>query len=115
MADLIDAATFAELQANAGAEFVSELIETFAEEGPQLLAELRAAQAAGAADRFRRAAHALKSNGQTFGALHFAEMARALELGALTSIGAEAQPVAALAEQFERALSALRALAAASG
>ena len=33
------------------------------------LAELRAAQAAASAERFRRAAHSLKSNSHTFGAL----------------------------------------------
>ena len=67
---IIDAATFAELQARAGADFVDELVDTFLEEAPQMLAELRAAQALGpaGAERFRRAAHSLKSNGLTFGA-----------------------------------------------
>ena len=86
MADaVIDAATFAELQEAAGAEFVGELIGTFLEEAPQMLAELRAAQAAGAADDFRRAAHSIKSNANTFGALRLGEMARELELGGLAS------------------------------
>ncbi len=39
---IIDAATFAELQETAGAEFVAELVDTFASEAPQMLAELRA-------------------------------------------------------------------------
>ena len=43
----IDASVFAELQDTAGAEFVGELVGTFFEEAPQMLAELRAAQAAG--------------------------------------------------------------------
>ena len=52
MADtVIDAATFAELQDTAGAEFVAELVGTFLEEAPQMLAELRSAQAAASADR----------------------------------------------------------------
>jgi HPt (histidine-containing phosphotransfer) domain-containing protein len=109
----IDTPTFAELQASAGAEFVAELVDTFAEEGPRLLAELGAAQAAGAAERFRRAAHALKSNGQTFGALQFAAQARALELGGLARLGPDGAEVQALADEFERALAELRTLAGA--
>jgi hypothetical protein len=35
----IDAAAFAELEASAGAEFARELITTFLEEAPTLLAE----------------------------------------------------------------------------
>jgi hypothetical protein len=38
----IDRATFDELKASAGDEFVTELVGTFLEEAPQMLAELRA-------------------------------------------------------------------------
>lgn len=112
MSTAIDRAVFAELQASAGADFVAELVQTFAEEGPQLLDELRAALAAGAADRFRRAAHSLKSNGHTFGATRLAELARALELGGLP---ADAAAVEALAAEFAATLPTLRTLAAADG
>ena len=51
-APIIDAATFAELQASAGEDFVGELIDTFFEEAPTMLAELRrSAAAAEALDR----------------------------------------------------------------
>jgi histidine phosphotransfer protein HptB len=79
----IDIATFTELQETAGEDFVVELVATFLEEAPKMQAELRVALAAGAADRFRRAAHSLKSNCNTFGALKMATMARELELGGL--------------------------------
>ena len=105
---LIDRATFSELQDNAGAEFVAELVDTFGEEAPPLIAELREALAAGAADRFRRAAHSLKSNSNTFGATQLAELARTLELGGLP---ADASGVDALAAEFERTLAALKELA----
>lgn len=108
-APVIDPRTFAELQASAGAEFVAELVGAFGEEAPQLLGELRAAQAAGAAERFRRAVHSLKSNGHTFGATQLGEMARTLELGGLPASEA---PVQALATEFERALTALKTLVA---
>jgi HPt (histidine-containing phosphotransfer) domain-containing protein len=107
-APLIDPATFGELQANAGAEFVAELVDTFAEEAPLLLADLRAAFSAGAAERFRRAAHSLKSNSNTFGATRLAEMARTLEMSGIP--GTEA-PVQALADEFVPTLVALKAAA----
>ena len=102
---LIDPHTFDELQANAGADFVIELVDTFAEEAPGLLAELRSALAAGAAERFRRAAHSLKSNSSTFGATGLADLARTLELGGLppdgTGVdGVDANPVT-LARAFQ--------------
>ena len=104
----IDPHTFDELQANAGADFVVELVDTFAEEAPQVLAEMRAALTTGAADRFRRAAHSLKSNSSTFGATALADMARRLELDGMP---VDAAPVDALAQEFEHTLAALRAMA----
>ena len=103
----IDAATFAELQDTAGADFVGELVGTFLEEAPQMLAELRAAQAAASAEAFRRAAHSLKSNSHTFGALRLGEMARQLELGGLV---ADAAPIDALQAEYERVALALQGL-----
>jgi histidine phosphotransfer protein HptB len=107
---LIDPATFGELQAAAGADFVPELIDTFLEEGPRMLAELRAALAAGDAERYRRTAHSLKTNGLTFGATALAAAARDQELGGL---GNEAA-LAALSAEFERAAAALMELRDAS-
>jgi len=106
-APVIDPATFAELQDTAGADFVGELVATFFEEAPQMIGELRAAQAAGAAEAFRRAAHSIKSNSNTFGAMQLGEMARKLELGGLVS---DAGPVDALQAEYERVAAALKAL-----
>ena len=104
--ETIDAATFAELQDTAGIDFVAELVATFVdEEAPQMLAELRAAQAAGSAERFRRAAHSLKSNANTFGALPLGELARALELGGLP---ADDAPLTVLEAAFAQAAAALQ-------
>jgi HPt (histidine-containing phosphotransfer) domain-containing protein len=104
----IDPHVFDELQANAGADFVVELVDTFAEEAPPLVAELREALAAGAAERFRRAAHSLKSNSSTFGATRLAARARELELGGMP---VDASGIDALARELETTLAALRALA----
>ena len=105
---MIDTQTFAELQDNAGSDFVVELVDTFAEEAPLLLAELRSSFASGAADTFRRAAHSLKSNSSTFGASALAELARTLELGGMP---ATAEPIEALAQELARSVAALQALA----
>ena len=80
----IDAATYGELRESVGDEFATELVDTFLEEAPGLLVELRAALAASDVDGYRRAAHSLKSNGNTFGALDFANMARDAEFGGFT-------------------------------
>ena len=103
----IDPTTFAELQDAAGAEFVTELIGTFLEEAPQMLAELRAALPAADAQGFRRAAHSLKSNSHTFGALRLGEMARQLELGGLPT---DASPIDALQAEYEHVAAALQEL-----
>ena len=103
----IDPAIFAELQIAAGAEFVTELVGTFLEEAPRMLAELRSAQAAASAERFRRAAHSLKSNSNTFGALKLGEMARKLELGGLIT---DAARLAALDAEYARVAAALKGL-----
>jgi histidine phosphotransfer protein HptB len=103
----IDPTTFAELQDTAGAEFVAELVGTFLEEAPQMLAELHAALPAGDALGFRRAAHSLKSNSNTFGALRLGEMARELELSGLP---AHAAPIDALQAEYERVAVALQEL-----
>ncbi len=103
----IDLPTFTELQAAAGAAFVAELVGTFLEEAPLMLAELRSAQMAGAADAFRRAAHSLKSNSHTFGAARLGTLARELELGGLI---ADAGPLDALEAEYQRVAAALTEL-----
>ena len=101
----IDPAALAELQASAGADFVVELVQTFFEEAPPMIAEMRAAQAAGEAERFRRAAHSLKTNANTFGASALGSKALELELGGLPP---DASGVDALQKHYEAAVDALR-------
>jgi HPt (histidine-containing phosphotransfer) domain-containing protein len=105
----IDRSTFTELQETAGVDFVAELVGTFLEEAPRMLAELRRALAARSADAFRRAAHSLKSNSNTFGAGRLAEMARELELGGLVTDTARLD---ALDAEYERVARALKELCA---
>ena len=106
----IDPEVFAALQNDAGAEFVRELVQTFLEEAPLMLKELRQALADGDADGFRRAAHSLKSNGLTFGATRLGALARELELGGLAQ-GQQPGAVEALEAEYARAAAALPELA----
>ena len=107
----IDRTTFDELRQMSGAEFINELIDTFLEDAPKLLAEMKTALAAADADSFRRAAHSLKSNAATFGAGSLADLAKELEsLGRgnrLTETGARLE---ALAEALVSACDELRGL-----
>jgi HPt (histidine-containing phosphotransfer) domain-containing protein len=102
----IDADVYRELQETAGADFVAELVDTFFEEAPGILAALRSAQAAGDADAYRRAAHSLKSNSLTFGATALAAAARAQELGGVGSVA----DVDALDAEYARAAASLKEL-----
>ena len=110
-APTIDLATFEALKATTGADFAVELVDTFLEEAPAMLDELRTALAAKEVDKFRRTAHSLKSNANTFGALTLGSMARDIELGGLASMeGRGTQPLDALAEEYARVATALTGL-----
>jgi histidine phosphotransfer protein HptB len=107
----IDRATFEALQASTGGNFVRELVETFLAEAPGMLEDLRDALAKGDGARFRRAAHSLKSNGNTFGAHALGALARNLELGGLEPVReAMGAPLDALAAEYRRVAEALTEL-----
>lgn len=107
MADeLIDHATLNELRDTVGAEFVVELVETFLEEAPAMIAELRATLAGGDAEAFRRAAHSLKTNANTFGAQVLGAAALALEQGGLPDDTAVLDALDSLYAQTAAALQA---------
>lgn len=77
---VIDKSTFDDLKQMSGAEFLNELIDTFLDDAPKLLEEMKTALETGNADSFRRAAHSLKSNAATFGAGQLADLAKQMEL-----------------------------------
>jgi PAS domain S-box-containing protein len=58
---------------------LAALIDTFLSDVPLLVDGARRGLQQGQADEVRRAAHTLKSNGATFGAMSFSELSRALE------------------------------------
>ena len=109
-APTIDPATFEKLKETTGAEFAVELVDTFLQEAPVMLGDLRRAMAAADAEKFRRAAHSLKSNSNTFGALALAAMARELEVGGLPTAAAGGRSLDALDQEYSRVAAALTAL-----
>ena len=76
---VIDKATFEELKQMSGADFINELIDAFLEDAPKMLGQMQAALATRDVESFRRNAHSLKSNANTFGAVELAALAKELE------------------------------------
>ena len=76
----LDMPTFEELKQMSGEDFIDELVDTYLDDAPGLVGEMQAALQNGDTESFRRAAHSLKSNSATFGAVHLASLAKDLEL-----------------------------------
>jgi HPt (histidine-containing phosphotransfer) domain-containing protein len=75
----LDASALESLRDLGGEEFVIEVIDTFLNDAPALVASLRTTYEHGETEELRRAAHTLKSNGATLGAERFSELCRELE------------------------------------
>jgi HPt (histidine-containing phosphotransfer) domain-containing protein len=107
----LDMSTFEELKQMSGADFIGELVDTYLEDAPRLVREMRDALSAGDADAFRRAAHSLKSNSATFGAMHLSGLAKDLELLAKeNNLEAAANQLPALQRALEAAMAELKGL-----
>jgi signal transduction histidine kinase/CheY-like chemotaxis protein len=93
-------------------DFLVELIDSFLEEAPQLLAELQQFVAGGDAAGVRRVAHSLKSNGADFGANTFSKLCKELEMmaknGTLEGAADLSAQVVAAHEKVEVALTTVR-------
>ena len=76
----IDLAVFVNLREMMGADFMVELVDTYLQDSPEMLAQMRQALDAQDAESFRRAAHSLKSNSANFGAMQLSALARELEM-----------------------------------
>ncbi len=108
---VIDQNTFENLKQTVGAEFLDELIVTFNEDSPKLIAEMRQALAEANAEQLRRAAHSLKSNSANFGATNLSASAKELELmGKAGTLTGAAEKVESLEAEFRRVERALKAL-----
>jgi HPt (histidine-containing phosphotransfer) domain-containing protein len=110
-AQVIDRTTFDRLLDSLGgdADFLTEMLETYFEDSPRQIAAMEAALAVGDADGLRRAAHSVKSNSATFGALAFSARSKEIEILAKQGDLRGAEPgVAALAAEYPRVEQALK-------
>ena len=104
----IDRDTFRGLQDTAGADFVVELVDAFLEEAPIMFESMRSGIAERDADKFRRAAHSLKSNANTFGATALAGLAKDLELSGLQAALDKPDALGPARTEYERVATALK-------
>jgi CheY-like chemotaxis protein len=79
--DLLDQAALERLQETTGGDpdLLTAVVDAFLGDAPRLIDGARQAMKQGRLDEIRRAAHTLKSNGATFGAIRFSELCRELE------------------------------------
>jgi HPt (histidine-containing phosphotransfer) domain-containing protein len=79
--EVVDPAVLNQLVASYGddPELIAEVAGTFIESAPEMLQSIREAFASGDAAGVRMAAHTLKSNAATFGAIRLSELSRELE------------------------------------
>jgi histidine phosphotransfer protein HptB len=92
--------------------FLAEMIDTFMEEVPGLIADMQTAATSEDVDSLRRAAHTLKSNSLTFGAVRLGDLSREIEeraarsqigdIGELIDLVVEEYPAVAAALEMER-------------
>ncbi len=110
--EVINISAIAEFQAvmgEDGVEVVTELIDIFFEDAPTLLAGMRQAIADKDAETFQRAAHTLKSNSATFGAIALSALCEELEnIGQAGVIDNTLDKVMRLEEEYQRVKVALQ-------
>jgi signal transduction histidine kinase/CheY-like chemotaxis protein/HPt (histidine-containing phosphotransfer) domain-containing protein len=107
--EVIDRNTFERLRATMGAGFVEEVLPTFLEDTRELVGTMRRALGSRDTDTFRRAAHSLKSNAASFGAMTLSSLAKDLEtLAKSGSLDGVAPRVDRLAGECERVARVLR-------
>ena len=106
---MLDQVALDRLRATMGAGFLDELLATFIEDSLELVGTMRRALTDKDTDSFRRAAHSLKSNAASFGAMTLSTLAKDLEtLARSGSLDGAASRVERLAGECERVTRALR-------
>jgi HPt (histidine-containing phosphotransfer) domain-containing protein len=107
--DVLDTAALDRLRATMGASFLDdELLSTFVEDSRDLVVTMRRALSEKDTDSFRRAAHSLKSNAASFGAMTLSTLAKDLEAlarsGSLDGAASRVERLAVECARVERAL-----------
>jgi histidine phosphotransfer protein HptB len=77
---VINKVTFEELKQMSGEDFINELIDAFLDDAPNMIQSMDTALSAKDVESFRRNAHSMKSNANTFGATELGVLAKELEM-----------------------------------
>jgi HPt (histidine-containing phosphotransfer) domain-containing protein len=101
----LEAAALQNLRDLGGVEFLTEVVDVFLADAPALIASLQGSLERRDSEELRRAAHTLKSNGATLGAVAFAKLCYAVEQHAK---GGRVDGVAPLVDEIVQAYPALQ-------
>ncbi len=94
-------------------EFLHDLMDTYFSDSAELFSQLKGAAARGDAPEFQRAAHSLKSNSASMGALRLSGMAKHMEeMGRTSQLEGAERHIAEAAAEYERAKATLQAIRA---
>ena len=89
--------------------FLAEMIDTFLQDTPGLISDMQTAATLADPDALRRAAHTLKSNSRTFGALRLGDLSQAVEERAAHSqIGDIDELIDLVVEEYPAVVAALK-------
>ena len=107
---VIDKSTFEELKQISGEDFINELIDAFLDDAPNMIAAMESARVAKDVESFRRNAHSLKSNANTFGAIGLSTFAKELEMMGRENNLDIGDRLEVLKEEFRKAAEELRGM-----
>src|SRR5690349_7822954 len=106
----IDPTTFNELKQMSGGDFINELIDAFLDDAPGMIRSMYTALDTKDVETFRRNAHSLKSNANTFGATELAGLAKELEFMAKENNLAVGNRLEVLQEVFGKVAEELKGM-----
>jgi len=110
---VIDPAAWAGLLESVGddVDFMAELLTTYFDDSPRLLAAMQEAFSAGNTENLRRAAHSLKSSSANFGAVRLSKKCKELEdIGKAGVLEGAAEQIGQIVAEYEKARAALEAI-----
>jgi len=107
---LIDQQIFNELKQISGADFINELIDAFLDDAPNMIQNMQIALDTKDVESFRRNAHSLKSNANTFGATELGLLAKELEFMAKENNLDIGNRLEVLKKAFEKASEELKGM-----
>lgn len=107
---VIDKATFDELKQMSGGDFINELIDAFLDDAPNMIQNMQTAIDTQDVESFRRNAHSMKSNANTFGATELGALAKELEFMAKENNLDIGNRLEVLKERFDKVAEELKGM-----